>query len=56
MKILIIATLVLAIFWAGLVAAHLELIFKAKSFGFNNYADTFSVSLRDNNLLEALPN
>jgi hypothetical protein len=43
--------LIVAVFWAGIAVAHIEQAFKSKSYGWNHYADTYSVSLDDSNIL-----
>lgn len=52
MKTLLIAILIAVVFWTGALVAHNELVFKGKSFGFESFADTYSVSIRSSNLLE----
>lgn len=52
MKTLMTIVAVICIFMTGLLIAHNRLIFKDKSYGFESYADTYSVSIRSNNILE----
>ena len=46
-----IVLLVVGVFAAGVLTAHTGNIFKNKSYGFNNFADQFSVSLNNDNVL-----
>jgi hypothetical protein len=43
--------LLVGIFWVGIAVAHIEQAFEAKTFSFKSYADTYSVSLNNDNFL-----
>ena len=51
MKKLYSAVVLAGIFWLGVLIAHDGQLFQNKSYAFVNYADQFSISLNNNNVI-----